>query len=318
MANGIFEVITPGLLTTLQDLGRFGSQYQGIPTAGAMDVTALVIGNRLVQNDPSEVGLEITFYGPKLRVLTDVTVAVTGGNLSPKVDGDPLPMWETVYLRKGSVLSFGPRQWGIRSYLTVSGGVDAEPLLGSKSTDLRSGFGGYQGRAIQKGDLLEGSTLQDENIRSLRFPEELIRKPGQEQEIRVILGPELHHFTNEAVQLFTQATYTISDKMDRMGMRLKGTEINHSEKGPNILTNATPLGAVQIPGDGQPIILLKDRQTAGGYPKIAVTITPDISMLAQMGPGSKLRFKSVSLEEAHQLLEEYQQLMDFRLELIEN
>jgi len=304
----IFEVIQPGPLTTVQDLGRYGYQQYGVPVSGAMDNYALRVANLLVGNNEGEACLEITLLGLQLRALKDTLVTITGADLSPTLNKSPLPMWEAVMVGCGDTISFPWPKRGCRSYLAVAGGIDVPKVMGSCSTHVKSRMGGLEGRPLHAGDRLKSSQAQPA-ILVRRLPPQYVPEYRDQSELRVILGPQDDYFTEEGIHTFLRSEYTISIKADRMGYRLEGPHIEHKARA-DIISDGIPLGAVQVPGDGLPIILLADRQTTGGYTKIAVVITADINKLAQAKPGDKVRFLQITEEEVHRSLKEYEQTID--------
>jgi len=300
-----FEVIQPGPLTTIQDLGRYGYQQYGVPPSGAMDNYAFRIGNLLVGNDEMAASLEITLFGNQLRMLQDTVIAVTGADLVPALNGDFLPRWESIPVRRGDIISFTGLKSGCRAYLSVTGGINVPKVMSSASTYTRARIGGLDGRALRKGDIL----LTFESIPALsgaRVPSEYIPKYGCQIELRVILGPQDNYFTEDGINTFLQSDYTVSAKADRMGYCLEGPPIQHRTTA-DIISDGIPLGAVQVPGDGLPIILLVDRQTTGGYTKVATVISVDIPKLAQAKPDDKVRFQQINQDEAQIALQEYEQ-----------
>ena len=305
MNVGIFEVIQPGPLTTVQDLGRYGYQQYGIPVSGAMDNYALRVANLLVGNNEGEAGLEITLLGLQLRLLKDTVVAISGADLSPTLNNNPLPMWEAVVVGCGDVISFHWPKRGCRSYLAVAGGIDIPKVMGSSSTYMKSRIGGIEGRPLRVGDRLKSGEARP-RILERKLPPQYIPEYRNQSELRVILGPQDDHFTEKGIYDFLHSEYTISTEADRVGYRLQGPRIEH-KTGADIISDGIPLGAVQVPGDGLPIILMADRQTTGGYAKIAIVITVDVPKLAQAKPGDKIRFLQTTEEEAHQALREYEQ-----------
>ena len=300
----IFEVIQPGPLTTVQDMGRYGYQQYGVPVSGAMDNYALRLANLLVGNSEGDACLEITLLGLQLRVLEDTVVAITGADLSPKLNGESLPMWEAVMVGRGDTLSFPWPKVGCRSYLAVAGGIDVPKVMGSRSTHTRSRIGGFEGRALCAGDRLSSGQAYPQILKR-RLPSQYIPEYRNQSELRVIMGPQDDHFTEEGIRTFLGSEYTISTKADRMGYRLEGPPIEH-KAGADIISDGIPLGAVQVPGDRLPIVVLADRQTTGGYTKIATVITVDINKLAQAKPGDKVKFTQIREEEAYQSLKEYE------------
>jgi len=304
----VFEVVQPGSLTTIQDMGRHGYQQYGVPVSGAMDSYALMVANLLVGNDEGAACLEITVLGPRLRILGDTVVAVTGADLSPALNNSPLPMWETVKVCSGDTISFGHPKRGCRGYLAVAGGIDVAEVLGSRSTYVKSCLGGLDGRPLRSGDRLCSGEPRA-GISARKLPSQYIPEYQGENELRVILGPQDDYFTRKGIQTFLHSEYRISVQADRMGYRLEGPPIEH-KAGADIVSDGIPLGAVQVPGDGLPIILLADRQTTGGYAKIATVSTIDLPKLAQAKPGDRVRFIQITEEEAYQLLQEYDRGID--------
>ena len=301
--TGALSVVEPGLLTTVQDLGRYGAQRLGIPVSGAMDQRSLILANLLVGNDPTAAGLEATLKGPELLALQESCIAVTGAEASPRLNGRPFPMWAATRVRPGDRLSIGQATRGLRCYLSVAGGIEVPQVLGSRSTYLPGRLGGMEGRALQAGDLLPAGSQPRplETIEGRTIRPELIPAFSREVTLRVILGPQDQLFTPEGIAMFLNEPYTVTPQADRMGYRLSGPAIRHSS-GHDIISDGTALGSVQVAGDQQPIILLADRQTTGGYPKIATVISVDCPLVAQARPGAQIRFQSVTLSEAHRLL----------------
>lgn len=304
----VFEVVQPGLLTTVQDKGRHGYQQYGVPVSGAMDSYALMVANLLVGNGEGDACLEITVLGPRLRILGDTVVSITGADLSPVVNNNPLPMWEAVKVCSGDTISFGHPERGCRSYLAVAGGIDVPEVMGSRSTYVKSRLGGLEGRPLRSGDRLRAGETRGE-ISAKKLPPQYIPEYQAENELRVILGPQDDYFTEKGIQTFLHSEYMISIQADRMGCRLEGPPIEH-KAGADIISDGVLPGAVQVPGDGLPIILLADRQTTGGYVKIAIVSTVDLPKLAQAEPGDRVRFLQVTEEEAYQLLREYDRTID--------
>lgn len=292
-------VLKPGWLTTIQDFGRHGLQHCGMPVAGAMDRPALVLANRLVGNPDQAAALECTVKGPELRCDTDVVLAVTGADLSAAIDGHTIPLWTTVAAAAGSRITFGARRSGARTYLAIAGGFDVPVVLGSRSTHLPSGTGGFDGRRLAVGDRLVGgegsSPAQATMGRSV--PESaraFYRKSGP---LRILPGPQLDRFVPGALDALTSGPYRLTEQSDRMGYRLEGPSLSH-RPGLKWISDGTVMGAVQIVPDGQPILLMADCQTAGGYPKAAIVITADLPRAAQLLPGDFVSFQLTTLKEA--------------------
>jgi biotin-dependent carboxylase-like uncharacterized protein len=301
------DVVDGGMLTTIQDLGRYGYQRYGVPTSGAMDLFSLRAANRLVGNPDEAACLEMTLVGPRLRFVAPATIAVTGADLAARLDGAALPTWQSVLVEPGAELWFAGPQNGIRAYLAVAGAVDVPPVLGSRSTYTRSKLGGLEGRKLQAGDslhipggrpILLGGTLH--------LPAAHRPAYGHALALRVVLGPQDDRFTAAGIETFLSSTYTATPQSDRMGYRMNGPRIEHL-RGPDIISDGTPFGAVQVAGDGVPIVLLADRGTAGGYTKIATVIGPDIPKLAQAAPGDAVTFESVGLDEAYAAVREQEE-----------
>ena len=308
-------VLDPGLLTTVQDLGRPGYQRVGIPPAGPLDRAAFVVANRLVGNPDGASGLELTLRGPRLEVRRDSVVAVTGATMPITVNGQAAPAWTAVRLRPGDVVAFGMVTAGCRAYLAVAGGLDVPPVLGSRATYLRGRLGGLEGRALQKGvglsigapscalDRVEGRTVPP--ARRPAYPTEV--------ECRVVLGPQEDRFTPEGLAALLEGLYDVTPQADRMGYRLKGPVISHA-RGHDIISDGIPLGGIQVPGEGQPIVLLVDRQTTGGYTKIATVISVDIGRIGQTKPGHRVRFRRAMVAEAHAALRAERAWLDTAVE----
>lgn len=311
MANPTMEIVSPGLLTTVQDLGRTGYQRYGIPVCGALDSVSLRIANILVGNRDHLAGLEITAIGPTIRFTEGATIAIVGADLEPTLNGNPMPAWESVYAEAGSVLGFGMPRDGLRAYLAVSGGIEAPLVMKSRSTDLKGGFGGFEGRALAAGDVLATGDSPHRGVTSSRrLPPEISRQTtyGQHFDIRVVLGPQDDSFTEEGIYTLLNSEYTVSNDADRTGYRLEGPIIEHIS-GADIVSDGTALGSIQVPGGGTPIVLLADRGTTGGYTKIGTVISPDIGLIAQAMPGARVRFSEVSVEDARQILLEQERMI---------
>ena len=300
-----FKVVNSGIFDTIQDLGRFGFQQYGMPVSGAMDTYALRIGNRLLGNEENKAGIEISIPGLSLEVLSRTVIAITGANFDPTINNSPAPMWEAIEVKKGDIISFDQIKSGCRSYLLVAGGIDIPIILRSKSTYVRGKIGGLKGRPLKKADIINiGKTNQElQNIIGRKVSVNNLPAYHRENEIRVILGPQDDYFTKDGLHAFLNSSYEITVNSDRMGYRLKGPKIE-SKGGSDIITDGIPLGSIQVPRNGMPIIMLADRQTTGGYAKIATVISVDVDKFAQMKPGNKVKFTQVNLEEAQQLLGE--------------
>lgn len=306
-----FEVVRPGLLTTVQDLGRIGYQKYGVPTSGAMDRTALRAANLLLDNEEGLAGIEAAGEGPTLRALIDLVVAIVGADMQPLVDGKPVECGTAIGIRRGQILELQRARRGLRAYLAIAGGIDVPVMLGGRSTCLPAAFGGVQGRALREGDRLPIGLVwrQPMALSGRRLPSEWVEPIGDVLTVRVILGPQEDWFTPEGIRTFLSEPYRLTPQMDRMGARLQGPPITH-RSGADIISDSTPLGAVQVPPDGQPMILLADRQTTGGYTKIAVVVQEDIFRLGQATPGQVVRFSQISVLEACAALRAYEGRFD--------
>lgn len=309
MSVPTLEILDPGLLTTVQDRGRYGYQRYGVPVSGAMDEFALRMANLMAGNDQNSAALEITVRGPKVELHASTCIAVTGADISPEVDGRPLPMWESVEIGEGSVLAFGELRDGMRAYVSVQGGVDVPPVMGSRSTYLKGRFGGLEGRALQSGDILSTLPRESPAFVPKRLPSNYTAPVyGGIHRLRVVLGPQDHAFEPEALSKFLTSRYRIHPDSDRMGYMLDGPKIDHRE-GADIVSDGNPPGAIQIHGDGIPRILLADRGTTGGYTKIATVISADLPSLAQALPGQSVSFRQVTVEEAQEALREQESVI---------
>lgn len=300
------NVLHGGLLTTIQDLGRVGFQKYGVVTSGAMDFYALRIANLLVGNEEGEAGIEVTLVGPVLKIEEDVLIAITGGDLSPTINGEPVPLWKPIVVKRGSIIKFGPCKTGCRSYIAVGGGFDLPEVMGSRSTYLRAQIGGLWGRALEKRDSLALRAPSKFSLKIQRYVEEngeqlwSAKIDFKTNQIQVIIGSHYRLFTDETRQDFFQKMFTITPQSDRMGYRLSGPclKLSHSFE---MVSEAVSLGTIQVPADGNPIILLADRQTTGGYPRIGHVIKTDVPLLAQMKPGEQIQFQEVTHMEAEHI-----------------
>ncbi|HUU35133.1 MAG TPA: biotin-dependent carboxyltransferase family protein [Vicinamibacterales bacterium] len=293
-------VLRPGLLTTVQDLGRWGSQALGVPVAGPMDTFAHRLANALVGNPAAAATLEVTLLGPELRAERALVVAVAGAAFELTVDGRPVGHQASFALAPGAVLRFGVRQGGSRAYLAVAGGIDTPPVLGSRSTHLVSGMGGLAGRALVSGDVLPVGTPTRGGPPRAGRP--LTRPvPAARPALRVMLGPQDAWFSRQSVETLLHELYRVSTKSNRMGFRLEGPALA-VVRPEEALSEPVPFGAIQVPAGGAPILLMADRQTAGGYPKIATVITADLPVAGQLGPGDVVTFTACIRAEARAAL----------------
>lgn len=301
-------VLKPGMLSTFQDLGRFGQQHLGVSVAGAMDQRAHRLANVLVGNDPALATLEITLTGPTLRFTKPCCLALCGADLSATLNGQPLVLNRPIVVRAKDELSFGVRQHGTRAYLAVHGGFALKPVLGSTSTYLRSAMGGWHGRALRRDDEipllrpLKNKGLEDlaMDLWSLKIYLPAALSEPRQTFVRLIKGQQWDEFTPESCAALLTEPYRISPDSERMGYRLQGASLLMTTPR-QMISEGTTFGTIQVPAGGQPIILMADRQTTGGYPKMAYVASVDLPRLAQMGPGDIVSFKAISLEQAQAL-----------------
>jgi antagonist of KipI len=302
------EVLAPGPLTTLQDRGRFGYGRYGVPPSGALDTFSLRAANLLVGNQEDEACLEITVFGLRIKALRDVAIALTGADLRPFLNDTPMGMWSSSILKEGDTLSLRGVNCGCRSYLAIGGGYCLPEVLGSGSTNLSSGFGGLDGRPLKKGDILSArSPHLYLKTRGRSLPHDLIPGYTSTWRLRVIFGPQDDQFTEEGRNTLLGNPYQVSHQSDRTGIRLAGPTVERSpEVQESIISEGVIAGAIQVPGDGQPIILLVEIVT-GGYRKIATVISADLPLLGQIKPGDTVGFQEVSLDEAHEALRQFEE-----------
>jgi antagonist of KipI len=277
------------MLTTVQDTGRWGFQSRGVPVAGPMDPVSHRLANALVGNSRGAALLEITLIGPELEFEDERLVAVAGADFDLLLDDRHVPTSAPFIVSAGSRLRFGARRLGARAYLAVSGGIAVPPVLGSRSTHLVSAMGGMSGRALTSGDRL---TLGDSALpqgTALAPQVAVVPLPDRQGTVRVLPGPQQDYFAPDALDVLQSAPYTVARNSDRMGFRLQGPRLVHV-RGADIVSDATPLGVLQIPASGQPILLMADRQTTGGYPKLATVISADMAIAGQLAPDDSVRF----------------------------
>jgi antagonist of KipI len=321
---GVIEVQAPGLLTTVQDLGREGFGPLGVSPSGAADAVALRIGNRLVGNEEGAAGLEMTLHGGTFSFPMGAVLALTGSDFDATLEGVPVERWTSIPVNLGQTLRVGPALFsGARCYLCVRGGISVEPFLGSASTHLLSGLGGYEGRALRKGDVLSiGAAGGRTGILACSSPSsnpsgarlgrrvapKILKHLAPRKVLRVTPGPQSEWFSKVAQKTFYESTYRVAEESNRMGIRLEGAAIPASSSG-EMISEGVALGAVQVPEGGQPIILFVEQQTTGGYPKIANVISVDFHSLGQLRPRDEIRFELVNFETARSLLIEQEKLL---------
>ncbi len=305
------QVIKPGLLSTIQDTGRYGYQRFGVSPGGAMDLFSLRVANILVGNAEDEAAIEMTLIAPTLQFTEDAVIAICGADLSPRINNHPIENWRCVTIKKEAILSFGDCKTGCRAYLAVLGGFDIDPVMNSRSTYLRAKFGGLDGRALQKNDdlrLRRNITMQrdrEANERgffylSQQLSQSLIPTYHSEIGVRVLSGHEEARFIATSVKNFFSQSYQVTPNSDRMAYRLQGAKLILA-KNEEMLSTAVGFGTIQVAHEGQPIVLLADRQTVGGYPRITQVISADLPLLGQLKPGDYVSFNKITLPEAQNL-----------------
>ena len=290
-----FHVLKPGAMTTVQDLGRFGYQDIGLTTGGCMDEHAAGWANRLLGNKPQCALLEVSLGNMQLQAEVDTWIAVTGAEQQFSINNRPQNNWQSHFVKAGDILAFSWSKTGVRSYLAVVGGFELQPQFGSCSTVVRESVGGIEGRALQSGDHLSCAASEEDLFSCNRaVPAEFIPDYSDSPIVDVVLGYQQHSFSKKGLQQFFKSDYQIKPDSDRMGYRLDGEALNPNVQG--IFSEGICFGAIQVPADGFPIILLKDRQTLGGYPKLGAVVTTDAFRLSQCRPGQTVSFREVSLE----------------------
>lgn len=303
---GKIRFISGGFLTTVQDLGRYGFQQFGVPVSGAMDTLSLQLVNWLVGNSRDEACLELTFTGPEMEFLSPAVIAFTGGHMEIAINDRPVPMHTTLFVTTGDVVITKPVTKGVRTYMGISGGISVPRIMGSKSTYLRGETGGFKGRKLFADDELE---IGDSSLNSIReLPKHLIPAFPKEQTIRILPGTEVTDFTFQGIQTFLTQQYTATEQNDRMGYRLSGPPIEH-KSGADIISTGIATGSIQIPGHGNPIIMMADHQTVGGYTQIANIVSVDLPKMAQIKAGDKINFTEIRLNEAHNLIDHREKLL---------
>jgi antagonist of KipI len=301
------EVLEPGLLTTVQDLGREGFGPMGVSPSGAADAVSLRLGNRLLANPGGAAALEMTLLGGAFRFPQGAVIALSGSDFGASLDGAPVILWESIQVRPGQLLRLGPTRSGARCYLCVQGGIAVEPFLGSASTHILSGLGGFAGRALRRGDVL-GIGPAAEPFRKRCADVRAVESLSPRKALRVTAGPQSDWFSESSQLVFYTGSYRVAEESNRMGLRLEGNPVAPNP-GREMITEGVSLGAIQVPAAGQPIILFVEQQTTGGYPKIANVISADFHSLGQLRPRDEIRFEQVTFETAHSLLQEQERAL---------
>jgi antagonist of KipI len=303
------EVLQPGMLTTVQDLGRAGFGPMGVSPSGAADALSLRLGNRLVGNDENAAALEMTLLGGAFRFTQGTIIALTGSDFGAALDGAPVPLWETINIPPGAMLDCGATRSGARCYLCVQGGIVVDSFLGSASTHLLSGLGGFHGRALHAGDALRiGPSTTSKTFRHHRVNSRILRALAPRKQLRVTAGPQAEWFSESAQRVFYESTFRVAENSNRLGLRLEDAAVA-PVPAREMITEGVSLGAIQVPPNGQPIILFVEQQTTGGYPKIANVIAADLPSVGQLRPRDEIRFERVEFAAALSLLREQERLI---------
>jgi len=312
----MIKVMNPGLQTTIQDQGRIGYYEVGMPPSGAMDKYSYKASNLLVGNNENAAVLEITYLGPTLQFEQDAKVAITGGEMPPKINGKPVPLWETLAVKAGDELSFEFIKNGARVYLAVAGGFDVPLVMDSRSTYTLCGIGGFEGRPLQQGDLLKVGTDQQREVPvGTRISDDLIPVYAKNHTIRVVVGLCSYRLTEESKKRFFSIDWTVTPEANRVGYRFKGDRLQFVEREQpfgagsnpsNVVDLGYPIGSIQVPDGVEPIALLNDAVTGGGYATICTIISTDLDKMAQVKTNEKVRFIAVDMNEALQARKESQ------------
>lgn len=309
------RILKAGMLTTVQDLGRTGYQSQGFSVSGVMDVRSFKIANLLLDNPENEAVLEFTLMGPTLEFTSETIIAITGGDFKPQVNGKPIKMYTAVYMHRGDILTFGGAHTGTRGYIAFSSYLDIPVVMGSRSTNIKCGIGGFKGRKLIDEDYIGFRAKRRYLPYYLSRSLDLDEFDQDQVTLRVVMGPQDQYFTAAGRKTFLNSEYTVTSEFDRMGCRLEGPFIAYKTTS-DIISDGIAFGSVQVPSHGKPIILLSDRQTTGGYAKIATVISVDIPKLVQRKTDQKIRFQAVTVEEAQKLLlDEVKEMNHFRKEI---
>ena len=308
------RILKPGLLTTIQDLGRPGYQSQGFGISGAMDTRSFKIANLLLDNPENEAMLEFTLIAPTIEFTSETIIAITGGDYQPMVNKIPIKMYTAVYMNKGDVLDFAGCRTGCRGYIAFSSCLNIPVVMGSRSTNIKCAIGGFKGRKLLEDDLIIFRQKRRYLPYFLSRTLNLNEYDTDRATLRVVMGPQDKRFTSEGIETFLTGEYTLTSEFDRMGCRLDGPFIASKEK-TDIISDGIAFGSIQVP-NGKPIILLADRQTTGGYAKIATVASVDIPKLVQLKPDNKIRFTAITVYEAQKLMsEEIREMENFRKEI---
>lgn len=302
-----FEILNAGVLSTVQDLGRFGVMKNGFTQSGVMDLRSAKLANLLVNNDFGCAVLEMTLVGITARFHDEHIIALSGADFGAVINNEPIKTNKAYKVKKGDVLKIGSAKSGVRAYLAVSGGINVPKVMNSYSTNLKSAIGGYQGRKLMSGDIIEvfGRDIYDRVYTDMLFKNAELEPAVYSKDItvRAVLGPQEDMFTVEDIRTFFSAEYKVTPQSDRMGIRLDGTPLK-SKNGVDIISDGIVFGSVQVPENGMPIVLMADHQTTGGYAKIATVISADLPLLAQAKPNDAVHFKQIDVKAAEKAAKE--------------
>jgi biotin-dependent carboxylase-like uncharacterized protein len=315
----MIKVLKPGIEVTVQDLGRIGTYDMAMPPSGALDEFSYLVANWLVGNPDNAAALEITYLGPELVFQTETTIAITGAEMPPKINGVSIPMWESVTVKPDDRLSFDFVKSGARTYLAVAGGIDVPRVLGSRSTYPTIGIGGFEGRKLQPDDILPIGNHPGSPGRTIRrLPGSYIPQYGKCHEIRVVVGMCSYRFTEESMTAFFESEWIVTPEANRVGYRLKGERMHFVPREPpfgagsdpsNIVDAGYPLGSIQVPGGIEPIVLMKDAVTCGGFATLGTVISVDLNKMGQIKSNERIRFVSVTLEESLAARKQFRHLL---------
>lgn len=324
----MIKVIKPGIETTVQDNGRIGFYNIGMPPSGAMDKYSFVISNLLVGNEENAAVLEITYMGPELEFQIDTIISITGAEIPPKINGESIPMWQAVEVKAGDVLAFDFIKQGARAYMAVIGGLDVPIMMDSRSTYTLCGIGGYQGRALKERDILKvNNENRTKTITDKQIPKEFLPKFSNSYAIRLIVGLCSYRLTEESKERFFSIDWTVTTNANRVGYRFKGERLHFvpreqpfgaGSNPSNVTDLGYPIGSIQVPDGVEPIALLNDAVTGGGYATVGTIISTDLNKMAQIKTNEKVRFVAVSVEEALEARKELKNKIDKVKEFLNN
>lgn len=313
----MIKILQPGIETTVQDIGRIGYYEMGMPPSGVMDKYSFKIANYLVGNEENAAVLEATYMGPTLEFEEDAVIAITGGEIPPKINGESIPTWEAFEVKTGDILSFDFVKTGARIYISVAGGIDVPILIDSRSTYTLCNIGGFEGRALQEGDSLKiGDQKKNDAKVGQRIEDKYIPKHEKSHEIRIVMGLCSYRFTDESKKSFLEQDWSVTPDANRVGYRFKGERLYFVEREQpfgagsnpsNVVDLGYPIGSIQVPDGAEPIALLNDAVTGGGYATIATIISSDLDKMAQVKTGDKVRFIAVDIDEALQIRKDKKQ-----------